>query len=193
VRRPGVVPEVSDEHRKLVGIMRRQALAGWYTGTPETAAAHIARLVVPGVIEPELAVSLSFSRDRMHHAVGWWRNAEYEYCWHLSVACKVFEGGGQREWADVPFEHFPHDELRYWATAFYGKDIDKTWTEPGGTDPRLTSVEKRIHATMWHVRLFLHPEILNPQGEPFHPFIPEGEVYDLTRWIDGLTPEKVDR
>lgn len=29
--------------------------------------------------------------------------------------------------------------------------------------------------------------------ETFQPFIPTGEVYDLTRWISGLTPEKVDR
>lgn len=187
------VPEVSAEHRVLVSAMRHEALDGWYTGTPETARMHIARAITTGAVEPELTVSLSFSRDRMHHSVGWWRNAEYEYCWHLSVAAKVVDGASQEAWSDATFEPFPHDELRYWVAAFYGKDIDKTWTEPGGTDPRLTPAERRVHATMWHVRLFLHPEMLSPAGEPFYPFIPKGEVYTLTRWIDGLTPEKVDR
>lgn len=42
----------------------------------------------------------------------------------------------------------------------------------------------RPHAVI--LRLFLDPET-------FQPFIPQGEVYDLTRWIPGLTPEKVDR
>lgn len=188
-------PEIKPEHRRLAGNLRREALRGWYTGTPETAQAHIARAIARGAVESELTVSLSLSRDRMHHSVGWWRNAEYEYCWHLSVAAKVVDdpSRAQESWAAASFEPFPHDELRYWAAAIYGKDIDKTWTEPGGTDPRLTPEEKRVHATMWHVRLFLHPEILNTAGEPFHPFIPQGEVYDLTRWIDGLTPDKVDR
>ena len=39
---------------------------------------------------------------------------------------------------------------------------------------------------MWHLRLFLDPVTMEP-------FIPAGEVYHLTRWLPGLTPEKVDR
>jgi hypothetical protein len=130
----------------------------------------------------------------MHHSVGWWRNAEYEFCWHLSMAAKAVPPGcDQATWAAAPFEHVPRGEARYWAHAVFGEHVDKLWFEPGGTDPRLTREEVRAHATMWHLRLFLEPQLLDVRGEPHVPFIPRGEVYDLTRWIDGLTPEKVDR
>lgn len=187
-------PEITPEHRNVARQMRAEAKRGWYTGTPITAASHVARRGVRSKVNPELAISLSLSRDKMHHSVGWWRNAEYEYCWHLSIACKAWEASlSPAAWTAAAFEEFPRDEVRYWAWAFYPQDTDKVWQEPGGTDPRLTPEEKHRHATMWHLRVFLHPEILDARGEPFHTFIPKGEVYDLTRWIDGLTPEKVDR
>lgn len=186
-------PEVTIQHRKVALEMRRETFRGWYLGTRETAEAFIARRIVRSRLNPELAISLSFSRDKMHHSVGWWKNAEYEYCWHLSIAAKVWEAVSDDAWARFAFEPFPRNELRYWAHTFFPLDFEKLWQEPGGTDPRLTPEEARVHATMWHFRVFLHPTILNAQGEPFHEFIPKGEVYTLTRWIDGLTPEKVDR
>ena len=113
----------------------------------------------------------------MHHSVGWWRNAEYEYCWHLSISA----------WSDrAEPEDIPPAEERYWAHAFFPKHFNKLWHEPGGTDPRLTQPEKMRHRHISHLRLFLHPVTLEP-------FVPHGEVYELTRWIPGLTPDKVDR
>jgi hypothetical protein len=164
--------------------MRARARRGWYLGDMETLQRFAVREVVRCVTEPELTISLLVSRDKMHHSVGWWRNAEYEYCWHVSLSTRE---------ADQAMAKVPDDEVRYWAHAFFPEDYDKIWTEPGGTDPRLTLEEKRRHATMWHLRVFLEPQLLDSRGEPFHPFIPKGEVYDLTRWIDGLTPDKVDR
>lgn len=185
-------PEIRREHRQLAGRMRLFALRGWYIGDPESLVEYGARAAVQGVTEPELTVSLLLSRDRMHHSVGWWRNAEYEYCWHLSIAAKACSPDDEA-WEAASYEKVPHDEVRYWAFAHFGDELRMSWTEPGGTDPRLTPEHARRHATMWHIRLFLHPEILDPKGQPFHPFMPKGEVYTLTRWIDGLTPEKVDR
>jgi hypothetical protein len=193
---PDTAPEIEQRHRALAMRMRRKAEKGWYTGDMRSLQLNSARAVVFAVTEPELAVSLSLSRDKMHHSVGWWRNADYEYCWHLSMATKAIVEGGvpdQGKWSDLPFEHFPPAEVRYWIHAFFREDVDKLWMEPGGTDPRLTMDERRAHATMWHARLFLNPLILNRDAEPFVPFMPEGEVYDLTKWIDGLTPPKVDR
>lgn len=190
-------PEVTREHRRLAGRMRRKALAGWYVGDERSLELFGARHLTGGATDPELLISLLLSRDKMHHSVGWWRNAEYEYCWHLSVSAKPIEELGPHPdiplWGVTPYAQVPRAEIRYWIHAFFPVDFDKVWMEPGGTDPRLTREEARAHATMWHARLFLHPTILDPRGEPFHPFIPQGEVYDLTRWIDGLTPEKVDR
>lgn len=174
-------------------------MSGWYKGDEASLRAFGGKAVTRGVTETDLAVSLLLSRDRMHHSVGWWRNAEYEYAIHLSMSAKAWDRvtvDGQIDadaWNTTPYEQVPRDEATYWTRIVFGEHVDKLWWEPGGTDPRLTNEEARAHATMWHHRLFLHPELLNAAGEPFHPFLPQGEVYALTRWIDGLTPEKVDR
>jgi hypothetical protein len=180
-------PEIQKGDYELVRQMTAHAQLGWYNGTMETLQAFGARRVVVGRTEPSLKISLLLSKDRMHHSVGWWRNAEYEYCWHLSISAwdrseVVMPGRGH---PGNP-EDIPDDEERYWSFAFFPEHYDKLWHEPGGTDPRLTPAEKMRHRHFAHLRLFLDPET-------FEPFIPQGEVYDLTRWIPGLTPEKVDR
>jgi len=175
-------PEISKRDYNLAQQSFAQASRGWYLGTQETLAAFAARHQVVGRTTPELAVRLLLTKDKMHHSVGWWRNAEYEYCWHLSIsAWDRSHGGCLLEPEDIP----PAEE-RYWTFAFFPRTFDKLWHEPGGTDPRLTPAERQRHRHFAHLRLFLDPET-------FEPFIPSGEVYDLTRWIPGLTPEKVDR
>lgn len=177
-------PEVDPQDWEMVKQMYQGAIRGWYTGDYETLKRYGQRRVLIGRTSPELSISLLLSRDRMHHSVGWWRNAEYEYCWHLSIAAfdrAAYVTGTEKK------ENIPPAEERYWAHAFFPLDFDKIWHEPGGTDPRLTPEEARARrGHMSHLRLFLDPET-------FEPFIPAGEVYDLTRWIPGLTPEKVDR
>lgn len=166
--------------------MREQARRGWYIGDETTLRRYGAWRDVVARTTPELHVRLLLTRDKMHHSVGWWRNAEYEYCWHLSISA------WDRSLLALPSsrrpepEDLPDDEARYWSFAIFPGNTDKLWHEPGGTDPRLTPAEKMRHRHFAHQRLFLDPET-------FEPFIPTGEVYDLTRWIDGLTPEKVDR
>lgn len=177
-------PDVSEQDRRLARAMLRKANRGWATGDEASLLRYQAkRTVAPARTDDELAMILLLSKDRMHHSVGWWRNAEYEYCWHLSISAwdRVIAIQGQGSPQDIP----PAEE-RYWAHAFFPEHFDKLWHEPGGTDPRLTTLEKRRNRPISHLRLFLDPET-------FEPIIPKGEVYDLTRWIDGLTPEKVDR
>lgn len=185
------LPETRQEDIAAVNGMFRQAIKGWYTGDEASLAAFGGMHVGPSRTAPqELYISLLFSKDRMHHSVGWWRNAEYEYCWHLSIAMctasdyrRMMLTGASIAAASVDI---PELERRYWANLIFGKHVDKIWLEPGGTDPRLTPREKRQRAHMFHLRVFLNPLSLQP-------FIPKGEVYHLTRWIPGLTPEKVDR
>lgn len=172
------IPEVSDVHRELVRRMTRKAERGWYTGDMKSLRRYAAFAEPPGALNPELTIKLQLSKDRMHHSVGWWRNAEYEYCWHLSISAWESEGK-----APVPI---PAEEERYWTHAFFPVHFNKVWHEPGGTDPRLTPEEKLRNRHIIHQRVFLDPE-------SFEPFVPQGEVYDLTRWIPGLTPDKVDR
>lgn len=185
------VPEPTPEHVKTARALTRRARTGWYTGDEESILRYGGRAVVPSAVNPqELRTSLLFSRDKMHHSVGWWRNAEYEYCWHLSIG--VWEASAFRAYkfglrsTPPPWEDLPDDEVAYWARLLFGEHANKAWHEPGGTDPRLTRAEAHGRASMVHLRVFLDPET-------FEPFIPSGEVYTLTRWLPGVTPDKVDR
>lgn len=186
------IPEATLEHRAIVVDMARKAMRGWYIGDMETLAAYGATEDLPSrTNSDEVWVRLLLTRDRMHHSVGWWRNAEYEYCWHLSISARPATDAqlariGLREARDVGFVDLERDEETYWGRLFFAEHAGKVWHEPGGTDPRLTLEEAHRHRSISHLRLFLDPET-------FEPFIPRGEVYDLTRWIPGLTPEKVDR
>lgn len=186
-----MLPDPTPEHLNIVRQMRAKTRRGWYIGDMPSLRAFGAARDVVAVTTPELMVRLLLSRDKMHHSVGWWKNAEYEYCVHLSISAadRLQVAAG-----DVThYEELPRDEIRYWATLVFGEHVDKLWNEPGGTDPRLSTEEKRRNHLIWHLRLFLEPQILNSSGDPFVPFIPKGEVYELTRWIPGLTPDKVDR
>lgn len=178
-----ITPEITDAHRELARRLWLKADRGWYLGSDETLRRFAAKVDIPSATNPdELGIRLLFTKDKMHHSVGWWRNAEYEYCWHLSIsAWDISDGGDSQEPEDVPDE-----EERYWAHAIFPVDFNKLWHEPGGTDPRLTPAEKIKHRHFSHLRLFLDPET-------FEPFVPKGEVYEITRWIPGLTPDKVDR
>lgn len=168
--------------------MYRKAMRGWYTGDAPSLRKYGAKADMLSINTPEVWVRLLFSRDRMHHSVGWWRNAEYEYCWHLSIsawdASTIAEDEGPSRTSKP--EDVPAEDERYWTHAFFPQDFNKVWHEPGGTDPRLTPKEKMLHRHFCHQRVFLDPETKQP-------FVPKGEVYDLTRWIPGLTPDKVDR
>jgi hypothetical protein len=182
-------PEIAVADYGIARTMIRAATAGWYTGDAASLIRFGQRRDVIGRTEPGLVVRMMLSRDRMHHSVGWFRNAEYEYCWHLSISAwerDSYTAGRSPRDAGSTAADIPAAEERYWSFAFFPEDYDKLWHEPGGTDPRLTPAEKMRHRHFAHLRLFLDPETLEP-------FIPQGEVYDLTRWIPGLTPEKVDR
>lgn len=184
-------PEPTLEHRRLVADAYAKASSGWYTGDMETLVRYGYAAEIPTRTNPdELALSIRFTRDRMHHSVGWWRNAEYEFCFHLSLSARPAAAvraayAGIQVPGGVPFEELPKPEEDYWGRLFFHDHADKVWHEPGGTDPRLTPEEARRHRHISHLRLFLDPET-------FEPFLPAGEVYDLTRWLP-FTPDKVDR
>lgn len=184
------IPEPLVEHRELVRAMAAKAMTGWFEGTLDSLTAFGATEDLPSRTDPEeIWVRLLLSRDRSHHASGWWRNAEWEYCWHLSISSRpAVEARMARVGLaeNVGYVDLPRDEEVYWGRLFFGEYASMVWHEPGGTDPRLTQEERHRNKAIAHLRVFLDPET-------FEPFIPSGEVYDLTRWIDGLTPEKVDR
>ena len=122
----------------------------------------------------ECAVIL-FTRDVGHNSSGWWKNPDYERCWHLSLSY-----ADQRTGAAL--EH-DKDRSQVVARAFFGDDVRLAWLEPP------YSPEGKVRQ-VWHYRVFA--------DEGWQPLKPRGEVYsrDWTPrdWksfseIHGFTPE----
>lgn len=102
---------------------------------------------------------LIFTRETGYHSSGWWKNPDYERCWHLSLSFRDQESG----------EYLPFNEktAMEWIDLFFGDDKRMLWIEP----PAYPEGKK---AGVWHYRLFC--------DEGWQPIKPRGEVYsrDLT-------------
>lgn len=88
-----------------------------------------------------------FTRDTGYHSGGWWKNPDYERCWHLSIS---FPGGRDKIIFDKVIKYLFDD---------YSKLI---WTE----GPYSENAKKK---GVWHYRLFC--------DEHWRPIKPRGEVY----------------
>lgn len=97
---------------------------------------------------------LIYTRDAGMHSSGWWKNPEYERCFHLSLSF-VDPISGER----AP----KNDKLTLaWLEAFYGDDRRYAWAEPPYSPDGKTQ-------EVWHYRIFCDPA--------WQPIIPRGEVY----------------
>lgn len=104
--------------------------------------------------------SILFTRDTGHHTSGWWKNPDYERCFHLSLSFVAFEHGRSFR---LPFSAKTAEK---WARAFFGEDVRSVWVEPPYTDAGKA-------AGVHHYRLFC--------DEAWKPAKPRGEVYS-TDW-----------
>lgn len=97
---------------------------------------------------------LIFTRDAGAHSGGWWKNPDYERCWHLSLSFEDPETG----------EAAPKDVklTQEWLELFFGEYQRLLWAEPP-----YTPQGKR--KDVWHYRLFCDPS--------WTPLLPRGEVY----------------
>lgn len=109
---------------------------------------------------------LIFTRDVGMHSSGWWKNPDYERCYHLSISFEV---------AGVPLPQ-NHKDARRWCEAFFGGDTKLLWIEP----PYSLEGKQR---EVYHYRLFC--------DEGWQPIKPRGEVYsrewtpaDWKSWSD---------
>lgn len=131
---------------------RAAATAQTYDGIA-TAASHalLSSLTGAHVLTGSLLI---FSRDVGMHTSGWWKNPDYERCWHLSLSFRNPLTG----------EHVSKDDdlSEQWVEAFYGDDKRFVWAEPPYSDHGKT-------AETWHYRVFCDPA--------WQPIIPRGEVY----------------
>lgn len=88
-----------------------------------------------------------FTRDIGYHSCGWWKNPDYERCYHLSIS---FPGGRNRR------------KEEYVLQKLFGGNCRLLWCEPP-----YSSEGKR--AEVYHYRLFC--------DEGWQPIMPRGEVY----------------
>lgn len=88
------------------------------------------------------------TRDTGYHTSGWWKNPDYERCYHLSVS---FPGGMKRKMLEYILRNLFHDSRRL------------LWCEGPFT-------EAGKQCGVFHYRLFCNPE--------WQPLKPRGEVYN---------------
>lgn len=141
------------------------------------------------ITEPGRLTRLGLSLDAGYHNSGWFSNADYESCLHLSVSyprparSRWYrprpELGRPREWRGIDLETPADGEVRAWGLVFFGPaHAPKAWFESAASvfDPyRMPNVV--------HLRLFL-----DRSGRPF---TPRGEPYHIRPWADGSSPAKV--
>lgn len=141
----------------FVKAIKEQAGRGLFDGTE-----HTARYMYRCRHQcPNTHALLIFSRDTGHHTSGWWKNPDYERCYHLSIS---FEDGHSRKMAER------------WCKALFGDHVAKLWIEP----PYSPAGKAR---DVWHYRLFC--------DAGWEPLVPRGEVYskdwtpaDWKSWSD---------
>lgn len=132
--------------------MRRQAKRNVYRGTSDlTDQATIARCR-----RIEAGTTLIFTRDEGHHACGWWKNPEYERCYHLSMSAAP-----SAIWTPDTPDLDPELE-QAWLKAFFKDKLNMLWFEPP-----YSALGKAHNVKHW--RLFVDPA--------WQPIIPRGEVY----------------
>lgn len=93
--------------------------------------------------------------DAGHHSCGWWKNPDYETCWHLSISFRDRESGA----------FAPHDrkKAQQIVRAFFREYANLAWCEPPYS-------RQGKEAGTWHYRLFVDPATRVP-------ILPRGEVY----------------
>ena len=134
------------------------------------------RLLVISPLDPELVTSLLLSIDVGMHASGWWRNSQYDRCWHLSLCSMGADGQS--------YQDMTQDEAQWWARAYFGPAAKMSWLEPPASALDMYRTAP-ASPKVWHVRLFM-----DQKGNPIQP---EGEVYSLVPYADGSSPEKIFR
>lgn len=103
----------------------------------------------------ESGTNVIFTRDVGHHLNGWWKNPDFEQCFHLSLS--FFDPKTEQP--------APFDKKRGWEVAklFFGDDCRWVWVEPP-----FTKEGKRLE--VYHYRLFTDPgwQAIKPQGEVYN-------------------------
>lgn len=120
---------------------------------------HRQSLLTSALLEPGRWTRLLLTFDVGYHASGWWKNEQYDRCWHLSASHPT----------EVALETPDEREVFEWAQLLWGEHASKAWIEGAAStlDPyRLPNIV--------HARLFVddHDEPIIPHGEVYEPLRP---------------------
>ncbi len=141
-----------DDFSKFLLSLKRAAWRGFWDGRNADAYFYSCRK-----INRDMGVLAVFTRDVGYHSSGWWKNPDYERCFHLSLS--FFD----RETADpTPRNKAVTDRI---LSALFGRDKEKLWAEP----PYSAEGKRK---DVWHYRLFC--------DKGWNAIVPRGEVY--SRW-----------
>ena len=147
---------VVEQHmRKLAQRIRRRAELGTWDGRRDPLTDPYFRACVTD--DSLSGTRLIFTRDIGHHTSGWFKNPDYERCYHLSLSSWDAPSG-------EPTNYLDRDMAMRWVEAIYSVDVRMAWREPAA------SPEGRERDVV-HWRLFC--------DDHWQPIVPRGEVYSL--------------
>lgn len=141
-----------DRLDRFCRIILSRAKSGQWSGQDLTRYYHSCRNYLP--LTPETGCGVVFTRDVGHHSSGWWKNPDYERCFHISLS-----------FITIDREPLPRNRVitELIIDRVYDKWQKYIWAEPPYT-PR-----GREH-DVWHYRVFCNPA--------WEPIVPQGEVYN---------------
>jgi hypothetical protein len=145
---------VMTPREKAIARLRLAALSGIYSGLIRTVhdAQYMARCKAD-VRVGDTYNRLIFTRDSGHHSSGWWKNPDYERCFHLSVSFAYLDE------SPAPFDA---ERAMRWAKDLFREHVRWVWVEPP------YSPEGKVR-DVHHYRLFC--------DEGWQAIKPRGEVY----------------
>lgn len=134
----------------IASVLKRNSLSGFHNGRPESEYYQqqcTARHTPTGTI-------MIYTRDIGMHDCGWWKNPDYNQCFHLSLSFRDFITG-------KPISR--DDKLtKEWIDVFFGDNKNKLWCEaPFSKVGKINDV--------YHYRLFC--------DKGWNPILPRKEVY----------------
>lgn len=138
---------------QLAEAMKRHAETGTFKGKPSEG--HLPYFSHARQLHFKTGTSLLFTRDIGHHSSGWFKNPDYERCYHLSLSFWDFTGEEPQPRA------FEHGLAKAWVQCFYGDWARFVWEEGPS--------QKRLPNEVRHYRVFCDPA--------WKPIVPRGEVY----------------
>lgn len=147
-----ITSDIEKDMFKQVQYRKFMAEKGFYDGTNKL----YSRLYFESCrgIHAITGTGMIFTKDIGHHSCGWFKNPDYEQCYHLSLSFRDVETGSIRTQ--------DQDLAKLWCKMFYQDAIKYLWAEPPTSD-------QGKYFDVWHYRVFCN--------QAWEPILPRKEVY----------------